>query len=118
MATKSTQSAKNVKSQQLSGNAPKAADFSDQQSAVKNNSDANLNPAQPSLNQTMPYGGADSTPNDNSKQAGNTESAREFAERGVVERNGIGIKQNPQFDSLVKEEMRQIKENRKATEGM
>jgi hypothetical protein len=47
-----------------------------------------------------------------------TETAREFATRGVVERHGEAIRNNPNFDKMVDEEMRQIEENRKNTETM
>lgn len=47
-----------------------------------------------------------------------TESARAFAERGVVERHGEAIRANPNFKTMVDDEMRQVEANRKATEGM
>lgn len=46
------------------------------------------------------------------------ESLDQFAERGVVERHGEAIRQNPQFKELVKEEKRQIQENADNTKGM
>lgn len=66
------------------------------------------------ITNTRPYGSEAQKP----KATPSTETARQFSERSVVERHGEPIRQNPQFDSLVKEDMRQVEENRKHTEGM
>lgn len=62
---------------------------------------------------TRPYGGGASkgvhTPD---------ESLNTHAERGVIEKHGPQIINNPKFKELVKEEERQISENISNTEGM
>lgn len=63
---------------------------------------------------TMKYGADKGAP----KATAKTETAREFAERGVVERHGEAIRNNPTFESMVDEETRQIEDNRKSTEAM
>lgn len=73
-------------------------------------SDSDQNPD----NHTVQYGSDQTKP----KTAAKTETAKEFAERGVVERHGEAIRQNPDFDNLVKREMEQVSANQKATEGM
>lgn len=47
-----------------------------------------------------------------------TETAKEFATRHVVEFNGEHVRNNKNFDALVKDAQEQIEANRKATEGM
>lgn len=76
---------------------------------------------QESTTNTRPYGsdnGTNTDKNVNVKTSGNNLSAREYSERNIVERHGEAIRNNPQWDELVKEDMRQVEENRKATEGM
>lgn len=77
------------------------------QQEQRSQSDSERNPN----NHTAPYG----TDNVNAKQTGNKETARAFAERGVVEKHGEHIRQNPQFEELVKEEQRQVAENQRNT---
>lgn len=72
--------------------------------------DASANP----LNHTVPYGSDANHPQPTQPK----ETAEQFAERGIIEKHGEAIRQNPQFDSMVKEEQRQNDENAKATEGM
>lgn len=70
-----------------------------------------------SVTHTRKYGSdAQTSPTSRSNVEG--ETADEFAERGVVERHGEAIRQNPQFKELVKEEKRQIQENADNTKGM
>lgn len=66
-----------------------------------------------STTHTIRYG-ADAT---ETKSKPSTETAREFAERGIVQRHGEAIRNNPQFDAMVEEEQRQIEANREATKG-
>jgi hypothetical protein len=82
----------------------------DAQGHFVSQSDSDNNPD----NNTMPYGADQVQPKAKVKQ----ESAREFAERGIVEKHGEAIRQNPQFDELVKREMAQVAENQRNTEGM
>lgn len=82
----------------------------DAQGHFTSQSDSDNNPN----NNTMPYGADQPKP----KVVGKPETAREFAERGVVERHGEAIRQNPDFDTLVKKEMDEVEHNRKNTENM
>lgn len=82
----------------------------DAQGHFTSQSDSDNNPN----NHTVQYGADQAKP----QVVGKPETAREFAERGVVERHGEPIRQNPDFDTLVKKEMDEVEANRKATEGM
>lgn len=46
------------------------------------------------------------------------ESDSDFVERGLVERHGAAIRDNPRFKEMVEEETRQINENLENTKGM
>lgn len=73
-------------------------------------SDSDKNPA----NHTVPYG-ADAK----QTQARQPElTAREYAERQVLDNHGEPFRQNPQFDAVVKDTMKQIDANREATKNM
>lgn len=109
----------------LSGNAPKAADFSDDQSNVEGSPGANLNPAQPSLAQTNkeettnnpqvnhlgPDVGAVAAPTYNSP------SVHDLAVQTVEERGGPLAHENPNFDASVKEVEDQMNATLKRTQS-
>lgn len=70
-----------------------------------------------SVTHTRKYGSDAQT---SSQSASNTkgESLDQFAERGVVERHGAAIRDNPNFKQMVADEKAQIEENARNTEGM
>lgn len=67
--------------------------------------------------QTRKYG-SDARTGPTSRSNVEGESFDDFAERGVVERHGEAIRDNPKFKELVAEEKRQIQENADNTKGM
>lgn len=70
-----------------------------------------------SVTHTRRYGSDAQT---GSQSASNTkgETLDDFAERGVVERHGEAIRDNPNFKQMVADEKAQIEENARVTEGM
>lgn len=73
-------------------------------------SDSERNPN----NHTVRYG-ADAA---NTQANQPKETPKQYTERLLVERHGEAIRDNPNFDAMVKEEIRQIDENRENTKGM
>lgn len=101
----------------LSGNAPKAADTTKRQSNVKTEGKANLNPAQPSLNQTAPKD-VNTTPQVThlGPDVGaippptyQTPSVHELAVTSAEEAFGPDAHNNPQFDDYVKDREAQMR---------
>lgn len=126
MATSKDDSKATNKTEALSGNAPKAADFSNVQTNVGTNSDANKNPAQPSLNQTVndetvnnpqitPLGpdvGAVKAPTYQSP------SVHDLATASVEEAFGPDAHNNPTFNDRVKDVETQMMNTIKRTQGV